>query len=207
MKTTLKIAGACALLLASFNASAQGWFTGGAVGQAVQSDYDVGGPVTTRDDTDDSYRIFGGYLVSPMQGLVASYIDLGTAYYDGPAFGNFTDYLDAEGFDISYIIGWAPGSQQRFSLFGTVGIFAWDQDVTYTELADTTPTTFIYKDSGTSFSFGVGTDINFDSGGASAWGIHVEWQVFKDVGDSNNSGHEYDRDVFSVGASYRFGRN
>ena len=204
MNTTRSLAATSALCLVSVGAQAQGWIVGGAVGQAMQDDYDIGGPVSMRDDTDDSYRIFGGYLVSPNQGVVVSYIDLGTTYYDGPAYGNFTDYFEAEGFDISYIVGFAPGAQQRVSLFGTLGLFAWDQDESYTELVGTSPTRYEYADSGTSFSVGLGTDINFDSGGTSAWSIHVEWQLFKDVG---NSGQEYDREVFSVGASYRFGRN
>ena len=203
MNTATRIATLSTLSLISISASAQGWFTGGTLGSAVQNDYEVGGPISTRDDSDSSYRVFGGYLISPLQGVVASYVDLGTAYYDGPAFGGFADYLSAEGFDISYIIGWAPGSQQRVSLFGTAGIFAWDQDVTYTDIGAPE----VYNDSGTSFSVGVGTEINFDSGGTSAWGINIEWQVFKNVGDKNNSGHEYDREVFSVGAHYRFGRN
>jgi hypothetical protein len=42
--------------------------------------------------------------------------------------------------------------------------------------------------------------------GTSAWGINFEYQLFKDVGDANNSGHEYDRDMISVGVDYRFGR-
>jgi hypothetical protein len=194
------LAAAC---LAATDVSAQGWFAGGAFGQATQQDYDVGGPIATTHDTDDSARVFGGYLISPLQGVVASYIDLGTAYYDGPAFGGFTDYLDAEGFDISWIVGWAPGSQERVALFGTVGVFAWDQDVTYTDTSGTA----VFRDEGTSFSIGVGSEVRLGASSTSPWGVHFEYQLFKDVGDANNSGHEYDREVISVGASYRFGRD
>jgi hypothetical protein len=141
-------------------------------------------------------------MITPMQGVIASIIDLGTAYYDGPAFGGFTDTLDADGVDISYLVGWAPGTQQRVSVFGTVGVFSWDQDVRYTDSTGT----FRYADEGTSFSLGFGTEINFSSSGTSAWGINVEYQMFKDVGDASNSGHEYDRDTVSVGVDFRFGR-
>lgn len=198
MKSLARLTAICVLAAWSATASAQGWIAGAAIGQAKQQDYEVGGPIDTRDDTDDSLRLFGGYLISPLQGFVISFIDLGTAYYDGPAFGGFRDYLDAEGYDISYIIGWAPGSQERVSLFGTVGIFAWDQDVFHVDATGPYP----YQDSGTSFSMGVGTEIKL--GGP--FGIHVEWQLFKEVGDRNNSGHEYDREVLSVGVSYRFGK-
>jgi hypothetical protein len=193
------------LIVAPLTASAQEWFAGGAVGAGQQDNYKIGGPITTSDNTDPAYGIFGGYLISPLQGFVASYIDLGEAYYSGPAFGGFTDRLSADGFDISYIIGWAPGTQERISIFGTVGVFAWDQDVVYTELG--TSEAYLYKDDGASFSFGVGTDINLDASGNNAWGIHVEWKIFKDVGDQNFSGHKHDRQMLSAGISYRFGRN
>jgi opacity protein-like surface antigen len=200
MRFAYQFAGACALACLSAAASAQGWIAGVAIGQATQQDYDVGGEIAARDDTDDSMRIFGGFLVSPMQGVIVSWIDLGTAYYDGPAFGGFVDSLDAEGYDISYIAGWAPGSQSRFALFGTVGVFAWDQDVVYADLSGIS----LYQDEGTSFSMGVGTEIQLGAN----FGVHLEYQLFKDVGDDGlgGSGHEYDRDVVSVGVSYRFGR-
>lgn len=208
-KSSRSAAGICAataaiyaLSLIPLQAFAQGWFAGGTVGSAKQQDYQVGGPISTRDESDGAARLFGGYLISPFQGVVASYVDLGTAYYAGPAFGNFTDSLDADGIDISYMAGWAPGSQQRISLFGTVGLFSWDQDVTYTDATGT----YNYSDKGTGFSMGIGTEINLGSSGAGAWGINLEYQLFKDVGDALNSGHEYDRDMFSIGVDYRFGQ-
>jgi len=205
MRVPVRLASLFLLAASPLGAQAQEWFAGGSIGVGQQDDYSIGGPITSTDDTDTAYRIFGGYLISPLQGFVASYVDLGEAFYAGPAFGGFTDRLSADGFDISYIIGWAPGTQERFRLFGTVGVFAWDQDVLYTELGTMTP--YDYKDDGASFSLGLGTDINLSAAGDNAWGIHVEWQMFKDVGDSNVSGHEYDRQMFSAGVSYRFGRN
>jgi hypothetical protein len=203
MKISLSIAASLALSLASIGAKAQGWIAGGAVGQAKQQDYSVGGPITTRDDTDTAYRLFGGFMTSDRHGVVASYIDLGETRYDGPAFGGFEDRLEADGIDVSYLISWAPGEQERISLFGTIGVFVWDQDVLYTDSTGD----FLYRDEGTSFSFGVGTNINFDAGGTSRWSVHAEWQVLKDVGDARNSGHDEDRDIFTLGLSYRFGAN
>lgn len=201
MNLACRLVGLGALFFFSVNVSAQGWFTGGAAGQAAQQEYEIGGPIDTVDDTDESYRIFGGYLISPIQGVVASYIDLGEPFYDGAAFGGFEDKLSADGFDISWIIGFTPGAQDRVSIFGTIGVFAWNQDVTYTD-----PTgTFEFKDEGTSFSYGVGSEFNFSRDGSSPWGIHLEYQLFKNIGDARNSGHEYDREVLSIGASYRFG--
>lgn len=187
---------------AAVEARAQEWVLGGSIGTAKHQDYEVGAPITTRDDTDTAFRLFGGYLVSPMQGVVASYVDLGTPRYDGPAFGGFADSLEASGVDLSYIAGFAPGDQQRFSLFGTVGIFHWNQDVTLTDASGTLE----YADDGTSFSLGFGANIDLGAGGANAWGIHVAYQLFKDVGETENSGHESDREMLSVGIDYRFGR-
>jgi hypothetical protein len=203
MKTTLSIVGIQILSLISFGASAQEWIAGGAIGQAKQQDYDVGGPITFSDDTDDSFRVFGGYMFSANQGVIASYLDLGTTHYEGPAFGGFMDSFEAEGLDVSYVIGWPPGSQQRVSLFGTLGLFAWDQDVAFSDSTGNA----LYKDEGTSFTFGIGANVNLSSTGTNPLSIQALWQVLKDVGDSRNSGHEEDRDVVSVGVSYRFGRD
>ncbi|HUF72750.1 MAG TPA: outer membrane beta-barrel protein [Gammaproteobacteria bacterium] len=191
-----------AIAIVPVQARAQDWILGGAVGSAKQQDYAVAGSIATREDTDTAFRLFGGYLVSPMQGVVVSYVDLDTPHYEGPAFGGFADSLDGYGVDLSYLAGWAPGEQQRVSLFGTVGIFHWNQDVTLTDASGRLE----YGDDGTSFSAGFGADINLSADGTNAWGIHVAYQLFKNVGEAENSGHEYDRELLSVGIDYRFGR-
>lgn len=202
MKFGFRIAGAIALAGISASASAQspGWIAGAAFGQASLQDYDIGGQVTTSDDSDDSMRIFGGYMWSPMQGVVVSWIDLGMARFEGPAFGGFFNFLDAEGYDISYVVGWAPGSQTRVSVFGTVGVFAWDQDALYIDPSGAAP----FQDEGTSFSMGLGTKIRLTE----EIGVHLEYQLFKDVGDDGlgGSGQQFDRDVVSVGVVVGFGR-
>jgi hypothetical protein len=60
-------------------AQAQSWIAGGTVGTAVQNDYEVGGPIATRDDSDTGLRAFGGYLINPLSAVIVSYVDLGTA--------------------------------------------------------------------------------------------------------------------------------
>lgn len=189
------------LMCASFGANAQGWFAGGSVGSAKQDDYSIGGIVDRRDDTDTAFRIIGGYLVTPNQGVIASAVGLGTALYAGPSFGGFRDKLDANGIDISYIVGFTPGNQQRFGVFGTVGLFDWDQDV---RLFDSSGL-FKFRDEGTSFSMGFGADINLSADGTNRWSIQAAYQFFKDVGDADNSGFELDREMLSLGIGYRFG--
>jgi hypothetical protein len=186
-----------------FQANAQGWFAGGAAGLNQQQDYDVAGGFTVSDDSDAALRLIGGYMISPIQGVVASYVDLGELTYQGPAFGGFRDTFDATGIDVSYIIGWAPGDQERISIFGTVGVFDWDQDVRFTD----TTGSFRFRDEGTSFSLGFGAEFNLSADGAHPLGINLAYQLFKDVGDSSNSGVELDRDMISVGVTYRFGQD
>jgi hypothetical protein len=197
------VLGIAVVLAASFacsEASAQGWLAGASAGVATQYDYEVGGPIANSDETDTAFRAFGGYMFMPVLGVALSYVDLGDANYDGPAFGGFTDKLGADGFDLSLIAGWAPGSQKLFSLFGTVGIFRWQQDVHYQDPSGVYP----YDDSGTSLSYGIGGEFALGEGGK--YGVHIDYQIFTDVGDPDNSGHQYDRSFASVGFDYRFGR-
>jgi len=130
-------------------------------------------------------------------------MDLGTSFYSGPALGGFADSLDADGFDVSYVVGWTPGEQQRISLFGTVGVFSWDQDIRLTDASGI----FEFHDEGTSFSIGFGAEFNLSADGTNPWDIRVAYQLLNDVGDSNNSGLELDRETISVGIGYRFGRD
>jgi len=188
----------CLALLLTSCATPGGWLAGGACGPTQQHNYEVGGTISTFDDGDVGCRMFGGYLFTPIQGVVVSYVDLGEPKYDGPAFGGFTDKLSASGIDASYIIGFAPGQQERFTVFSTIGAFTWKQDVQYVD----TSGTYNYNDDGTSLSYGIGSEISLGTG--AKWGLHFEWQRFTDVGDNSNSGHEYDRDMISVGVDYRF---
>jgi len=202
MKPAIRIAGAIALAVLSASASAQsqGWIAGAAFGQATLQDYDIG-ELTTRDDSDDSMRIFGGYMLSPMQGVVVSWIDLGMARFEGTqTSGPFINFLDAEGYDISYLVGWAPGNQTRFSLFGTIGVFAWDQDAIYIDSTGAYP----FQDEATSFSMGVGGELKLTE----EIGLHLEYHLFKDIGEDGFGGSnlQFDREVVSLGVVVRFGK-
>lgn len=183
------------------SALAQTWIVGGSVGAAQQQDYEIGGPVTNSDDVDTAFGVFGGYQIKQNQLVVASFVDLGEPSYSGSAFGGFSDSLDADGFDVSYVAGWAPGDQERISVFGSVGVFSWDQDIRLTDASGT----FEFYDEGTSFSVGFGADFNLSTDGSSPWAVHVAYKLFKDVGDADNSGLELDREAIYVGIAYRFG--
>ena len=184
-----------------FGAQAQDWFVGGGVGRATQQDYSIGGPVSSFDDSDTSAFVFGGYTIGANQAVVASYMDLGETRFEGPAFGGFSDEIDVDGYNVAYLARFMPGEQQRIAIFGTIGIFAWDQEVRFTDGLGT----LLFTEEGTSFSFGLGASANLSADGTSPLSVFLSLQNLKDVGDEANSGHEDDREVVSVGISYRFG--
>jgi OmpA-like transmembrane domain len=198
----VSVLGLAAVAGFSSTASAQGWIVGVGAGAASQQRYEVAGTVDSYEDSDTAYRLFGAFMVSPNMGVVGSYVDLGKTRYEGMQSSFYSDDFEVSGIDMSYLIRWAPGSQERLSLFGTAGLFIWDQYVTHTDSQG------VRKDSddGSSFSLGVGADINLGAGGTGRWGIHIEYQLYKNVGESNNSGHEYDRDILTAGINYRFAR-
>lgn len=188
------------LLLACMTpaAHAQGWLGGASVGQAKQHSYEVGGPIATSNSNDTSARIFGGYKFQDWFGTVVSYVDLGTPKYDGPAWGGFTDSLKASAIDVSMVMGFQPGDQKIVSPFLMLGVFRFTQDVHYRDASGR----YDYQDSGTRISYGTG--VQFKVG--NAWAMHIGWQHFTKVGDKNNSGHEYDRDIIETGFEYQVGR-
>jgi hypothetical protein len=177
-------------------AEVAGWYAGASIGQSKTHDYSVGGPVDNVDDTDFAWMVSGGYTFMRNFALALSYADLGTTNADGPAFGGFTDELSAKGWNFS-AVGILP-VHERIGITGMVGFFRWSQDVHYVDPSGT----YNYDDSGTSPSYGIGA--LFGLGPDNRMGIQVGWQRFSDVGDEDNSGHEMDRDFYSVGFGYRF---
>ena len=179
-------------------AIAQSWLAGASVGSVKQHDYSVGGPIANSDDSDAGFRVFGGYMFMPWLGGVLSYVDLGSPTYDGPAFGGFTDRLDADAIDLSVIVATSPGPQDWFSTFATIGVFRFTQDVHYTDSSGT----YDYHDTGTRLSYGLGIQAKIGP----VWAAHLGWQRFTNVGDNNNSEHEYDRDIVELGFEVQFGK-
>lgn len=134
-----------------------------------------------------------GWIVAGL----GSYVDLGDSYYDGPAFGGFTDTLTAKGWDIS-VLGMFP-LNPHWGLYASLGMFRWDHEVRYRDPSGD----YNYDESGTDPSFGFGGSLSF--GPNNSMGVHLGYQRFKDVGDDSNSGHQYDRSFTSFGYHYRFG--
>jgi OOP family OmpA-OmpF porin len=176
-------------VLATPYASAQG-FIGGAIGQGDIDDEVTTGLITsgTVDGKDSAWKIFGGYMFNRHFGVELAYVDLGEATYSGqfgvqPVTGGT---VEMNGFNVS-VLGAYPVSEQ-FSIFGKVGLFAWEAQARDT----TSGVPFSATRDGADISFGVGAGYQFTR----SFGVRAEWEMFAtDVADAS---------LISVGVLWRF---
>lgn len=177
-------------LVAASQASAQGFYIGGSVGQ---SKMDNGNAIPdlitsgTVDGKDTGYKIFGGYQFNQNFGVDLAYVDLGKASYSGTFLGIPVTggTVKTSGLNIS-AVGTLP-LNSGFALFGKVGFFTWES-----KASDVTGgVSFSGKEDGTDVSFGVGASYNFTKN----FGVRAEWERFKAVGDI---------DLLSIGVVYKF---
>ena len=193
--------GMFACLLPLWPAAAQstdtGWFVGGDIGPSSFGDYELEAQSTVLDDDDVAWSIFGGYQVMSHFGASLAWVDLGQLNASGPAFGGFSDVIEADGLEVM-ATGMLPLGQ--VDLFAEVGLFSWNQDVTYSDAGGP----FRGDASGESPIYGVGAnwDIIQDDG----IGLTFSWKRYSDVGDFDRTGHENDVDVIAAGAYFLFGR-
>ena len=150
------------------------------------------------DDIDSSYRAFVGYQFAPHAAVELGYSDHGemsfTAESDGSGVswvaGDVGTRFESEGFSAS-IVGFLPLGV-RWSIVGSLGIFAWETTETYTE------TGFISSEeqSGEDLVFGIGFEA--DLGREGAWTLRGGTEI-TEVNDSSNSVQS-----IRVGAARRF---
>jgi len=170
---------ACATLLASAPALAQGFYIGGSAGQSSM-DIDIPSVPFTFSGEDVAFKVFGGYQFGKYVAIEAFYTDFGEPE-DG-ALGIDTTAFGAEAVVILPI-------GDRLEIFGKAGIAAWDADFTG-------PGGF--SDDGADPVFGGGLAINITERLA----IRGEWefyQIHTDVG-----GFDVDTELLSAGIVYNF---
>jgi len=177
-------------LLAASQASAQGFYIGGSVGQSNFDDSNAIPDLITSgtvDSTDTGYKIFGGYQFNQHFGLELAWVDLGKATYSGAFLGASVTggTVETSGLNFSAVGTLPLGS--NFALFGKVGFFTWESKAS--DVTGGVP--FSGKDDGTDVSFGIGASYNFTKN----FGVRAEWERFKAVGDI---------DLLSIGAVYKF---
>ena len=192
MRATKLFAAALLLcgLVAASQASAQGFYIGGSVGQSNFDDSNAIPDLITAgtvDGSDTGYKIFGGYQFNQHFGLELAYVDLGKASYSGNFFGVPVTggSVKTSGFNFSAVGTLPLGS--NFALFGKAGFFTWES-----KASDTTGgVPFSGTENGTDLSLGIGASYNFTKNFA----VRAEWERFKAVGDI---------DLLSIGAVYKF---
>lgn len=202
-----------------------GWVAGATLGSSSFKGYELEQFADNVDDSDTGFGIFGGYQFSPFFMLLGGLTDLGALNADsgsdyvppegkagGRAAGRvarralraefepngpFDDTIEAKGFHVT-AVGIAPIAP-RVALLASLGLFAWDQDVDYSDLSGD----FSESASGTSALYGAGVGVEL--GASKRWAMHLMWTRHSSVGDLDKTGHENDIDLLSVGASYSFG--
>ena len=214
------------LIAASSVAAAEstaGWYFGATGGQAqadvdqaafdsfVEGEFAANGfPVisgtSTLEDSDSSWSIVAGYRFSPYFSVEGSYIDFGVVEYrasglvnpPGPVFSTPAAYaqdLEASGFTAA-AVGTAPIGEM-FELHARAGILFTDIDISESASISGFSGADSYSSDSRDFFFGVGAGLNFGE----QWSISLDWQLFKDVGDEEETG-EADIDRISLGVTY-----
>ncbi len=190
-------AGGIALILSGGPVHAGNFFVGTTLGEVDIGDYELESVSTDLDDTDFGYRVFGGWRFNEYFAVGASYVDLGELEASGnsPTEPNFTDEIEADGYE-AWVAGTWPLTK-RFSLVGTVGVFSWDQEVTYSD--DFGP--WSGDTDGTDMTYGIGANYAITD----RLGVHAAYHWYPDIGDLEETGHKNDRDFYGVGFTWLFG--
>ncbi len=202
----LLTAAACAAVLAAVpatQASAGNWYVGAGVGAshlnggATAIDPNLGtaaepGPVTSLDDKDTGWKVFGGYQFNRNFAAEAIYAEFGkfeVTHAEGA--GSATDRVKPKALCLAGV-GTLPVSG-NWSLLGKVGVCHWNDHPSESE---TTPDQEIYEtSSGTDPMFGLGAGYDLTKN----VNLRAEWERYQNV--VHNHG---DVDLYSVSVNYRF---
>lgn len=169
-------------------------YLGGAFGQTkvngacddVRSTFSAfGGSTSSCSDTDNGWKIFGGYQVNKNFAVEATYIDWGGFSGTGTALGlPFNVTGDATSFGVA-AVGILP-LNERFSVFGKAGILMTDTTVT----ARSGSVSSSESDSSSELHIGVGMLFNVTQ----RFAIRAEWERATDT----------EIDMLSIGVQFRF---
>lgn len=175
-------------------ARAQG-YVGAGFGQAsvdIECDLDI---TCESEESDNAFKIFGGFRINPNVAVEAAYLDLGEAKLSGTdtVLGTTELTFGLSGFNVAAVLS-APVAG-RFSLLGKAGVFLWDMDV---DARSSSLGTGSLSESGNAFMFGLGGAMELDR-----VGIRLEWERFVDVGDEDTTG-ESDVDLVSASIYVKF---
>ncbi len=153
------------------------------------------------DDTDNGWKIYGGYKFNQNMAVEGSYADFGELTIDSNVTSPFTGTIhttwEAQTLAVAGV-GILPLAYSM-ELFGKIGVHYWDVDLQSTASAGGGAGSASESDNGTSLLFGVGAGYNLNNNFA----LRAEWERYDNVGDDNTTG-ESDVDMWSVGVMYMF---
>jgi len=175
-----------------------GWYAGFSLGQS-SADVDCTG-ATSCDDSDSSWKIFGGYQLNRNVAIELGYGDLGKVSVGTPAFVFLGIPIPAANTTIESTVfelvgvGSLPVAE-RFSLFGKIGLYRSDTDI---KIAFANGASSSDSDDNIDLTFGVGARYDFTRN----LGVRAEWQRYSSVKAADFG--ESDIDVMSVGLIWKF---
>ena len=105
---------------------APGFYVGAGIGTTEVSEESI--EEFTADDSDNGFKIFGGYSFNEFFAVEASYFDLGQASgtIEDPFFGDFDFEVGVSGLS-GAVVGRIPAGEM-FSVFGKIGFAQYDLD-------------------------------------------------------------------------------
>ena len=164
------------------------WYVGGGVGQSKGDDVCDG--ISSCDDTDTGWKLFGGLQFTQYVAIEAGYVDLGK--FSGNVSG-ISASAEATGYT-AHVVGTLP-LNSRFSLIGRLGTIYNDVEVK----ASAGGSSDSARDQQFAFAVGVGAEVNFTD----QFSLRAEYELFKDLGDEDETGED---DVYlaSLSAVFRF---
>lgn len=190
MNTKGILLSACLLSITSLAFSAEAppkpYYIGGGVGQSKADDFCDG--ISSCDDTDTAWKLFGGYRFTKYFAIEAGYVDFGE--FTGEVFGVDVK-AEVTGFT-AHMVGTLP-LHDRFSLIARLGTIYSDVDVK----ASGGGISASGDDQSFAFAGGVGAEVNFTD----QLSLRAEYELFKDLGDDSDTGES---EVYLASASVVF---
>ena len=182
----------------------EGVYIGTALGQSKQkfdlAQYyrDQGVPNVSDDNTDTAFKLFVGYQFNPNFAVEAGYVDFGdfeanarTVVGGIPVTGS--SKLSFDGFTAA-LVGKLP-IQDGFSVYGKLGMIAWDADVTENVQALGLSQSDSYGEDGTDPFYGIGAEYVVNQ-----VMMRLEFERY----DISDSGEDFEIDLISASIGYRF---
>jgi OOP family OmpA-OmpF porin len=185
------------------------WYIGGSAGQsrAKIDEVRIIDQLTTQglatdvfsaDDSDNAYKLFGGYQLNKYYAVEAGYFDLGQFGYTAtttPA-GSQTGTIKLRGVNFD-VVGSMPVSE-KFSVLGRLGVnYAQAKDTFTSTGAVSTPASPAPKKSAANYKAGLGLQYDFTR----SLGLRAEAERYRINDGVENRG---DINMFTLGLVYRF---